>query len=242
VNRPRQPLIGRLLRAPLRLVPAMTPLRIMTGPLRGKRWLSTSATHGCWLGTYEIELQRLIHAAVKPGQVFYDVGANVGFFSLLASAAVAPLGQVIAFEPLPRNLELLRANLALNDVRNVLIHEAAVADCPGHARFTDDASPSMGRMTTDEGITVPTVAIDDLVAAGTLPPPDVIKMDIEGAESLALAGAHDTLLQHRPLLYLSTHGFRQHEACCSFLEKLGYTIRLRRDGARDGQYELVAAV
>jgi FkbM family methyltransferase len=237
----RNTLIGRLARVPLRLIPAMKPMRILSGPLAGKRWLSTSGTHGCWLGTYEIELQRLISRNVKPGQVFYDVGANVGFFSLLASTAVTPAGCVIAFEPLPRNIALLRANLALNDVDNVRLHESAVADGSGSTLFSNDASPSMGRMAAQEGIRVATIAIDALVGSGEVPPPQVMKMDIEGAESLALAGARHTLMKHRPLIYLSTHGFEQHEACCSFLQGIGYALQLRRDGVRDGQYELTAS-
>src|SRR5262245_36111858 len=106
-------LLGRLVRTPLRLVPQLKPLRILTGPLAGKRWLSTSGTHGCWLGTYEMDLQRLIVSSLKPGDVFYDVGANVGFFSLLAASLVGSRGTVIAFEPLPRNIALLQQNLAL---------------------------------------------------------------------------------------------------------------------------------
>ncbi len=233
-------LIGRALRLPLRLVPELKPLPIVSGPLRGKRWLSTSGTHGCWLGTYESDLQALIVSCIKPGQVFYDIGANVGFFSLLASMCVGTNGQVVAFEPLPRNLELLRANLALNSVGNAKVLPSAVADAAGSATFSDEGSPSMGRMGASRGITVPVVSIDDLVAQDILSPPDVIKMDIEGAESLALAGASTTLSVHRPLVLLSTHGFQQHEACCAMLERIGYSVRLRRDGAQDGQYELVA--
>lgn len=98
----------------------------------------------------------------------------------------------------------------------------------------------MGRMGATHGITVTVVRIDDLVEMGGVAPPDIIKMDIEGAESMALAGASATLDVHRPLLLLSTHGFQQHDTWCRMLERQGYTIRLRRDGAQDGQYESVA--
>jgi FkbM family methyltransferase len=232
--------IGWLVRLPLRLVPAMTPLRILSGPLAGRRWLSTSANHGCWLGTYERDLQQLFVRELKPGDVVYDVGANVGFFSLLASVLVGPAGRVVAFEPLPRNVELLRANLGLNAVANVDIVAAAVAGKAGSTLFAIGGSPSMGSMDASRGIEVRVVGLDELVANGEIPLPAAIKMDIEGAESRALSGARNILEAHRPTLFLSTHGYREHEECLRLLKDLGYRVRVWRDGAADGQYESVA--
>lgn len=231
--------LGRLIRLPLRLVPPMTPMRILSGPLAGMRWLSTAAPHGCWLGIYERELQRLLATTLRPGEVFFDVGANVGYFSLLGSARVGSAGRVVAIEPLPRNLELLRAHLAMNAIGNVTVVAAAAGDRPGTASFDAQGSPSMGRL-AESGEPVPIVTLDGLVASGSVPAPHVIKMDIEGAESRAVEGARWLLLEHKPALFLSTHGHRQHEACCSMLEQLGYRVRLRRDGRGDGQYEIVA--
>jgi FkbM family methyltransferase len=231
---------GWLIRQPLRLVPAMTPLRILTGPLAGRRWLSTSANHGCWLGTYERALQDLIAHELNPGDVFYDVGANVGFFSLLASVLVGPAGRVVAFEPLPRNIELLRANLDLNACTNVSIVAAAVAEAAGSTRFTVGGSPSMGSMDASQGIEVCVVGLDELLDSGDQPVPAAIKMDIEGAESRALSGARKTLEAHHPTIFLSTHGYRQHEQCLDLLRGLGYRVRVWRDGASDGQYESIA--
>jgi len=76
---------------------------ILQGPLRGKKWIVGSQRHAFWLGGYEPHLQRLIAREVKPGEIFYDVGANVGFYSLLASVLVGP-GKVFAFEQLPANV------------------------------------------------------------------------------------------------------------------------------------------
>jgi FkbM family methyltransferase len=229
---PASSTIGRLLRLPLKLVPDLVPMRVLSGPLAGKRWLSTSATHGCWLGTYESELQREIVACLKVDDIFYDVGANVGFFSLLASYRAA---QVFAFEPVGRNVELMRRNFGLNDRRNITIIEAAVSDTVGTARFATGNSASQGTL-GEEGVEVKAVSLDSL----DLPAPSVIKMDIEGAESRALAGAERILRNHRPLIFLSTHGWKQHDECGSFLRGLGYSLTLRRDGAADGQYESVA--
>src|SRR5207248_6409604 len=102
----------------------------------------------------------------------------VGFFTLLASALAGPAGRVVAIEPLPRNLELLRGHLALNHVDNVLVIASAVADAPGSTLFDIAASPSMGHIGAQRGIEVAVTTIDELVASGRAPAPHVIKMDI----------------------------------------------------------------
>jgi len=232
--------IGRLVRLPLKLVPASTPLRILSGPLAGQRWISTAGPHGCWLGTYERELQNLFVRTVRAGDVVWDIGANVGFFTLLAARRVSPAGRVLAIEPLPRNLELLKQHLALNGIGNVTVLAQAVADARGTAFLAPGTSPSMGHLDAEHGIEVAVTTIDALVESGVAPAPRIVKMDIEGAESRALAGARQTLERHRPVILLSTHGWAQHEACVSILGELGYELSLRRDGAADGQYELVA--
>lgn len=231
--------LHRIVRAPLAMVPRMRPVPVLSGPLRGARWLSTSGTHGCWLGTYERDLQRELWSALQPGAVFFDIGANVGFFSLLARRRVGDAGTVVAFEPLPRNMEMLRRNLALNRA-SVMPIDAAVSNQSGIGRFEQTESGSMGHLGTGDGIDVRLVTVDELVCSGEIPPPDIIKMDIEGAESKALAGARQILLRHRPRIFLSTHGWAEHARCCEFLRTLGYTPRLRRDGLADGQYEIVA--
>jgi SAM-dependent methyltransferase len=123
----RRSLLGRLLRAPLTLVPTSKPLRILTGEVRGLRWIPESAIHRCWMGWYERDKQRLMAKEVRAGSIFYDVGANVGFHTLLAAKLVGS-GKVFSFEPSPRNLEYLRRHIALNKLHNVSVFESAVSD------------------------------------------------------------------------------------------------------------------
>jgi FkbM family methyltransferase len=232
---------GKLIREPLRLVPKMKPLPVLSGHLRGMRWLSTAATHGCWLGIYEADLQQQLAAELHEGSVFYDVGANVGFFTLLAARAVGPTGRVFAFEPLPRNVELLQRHIAINHIRNAILFPAAVADAAGAGRISTNNSPSQGSLVADgSGTDVEMVTLDGLLASQAIAPPTVIKIDVEGAESRVLGGARHILSTYLPKIFLSTHGYRQHELCWRFLEELGYVLQLRRDGAADGQYEIVA--
>jgi predicted RNA methylase len=92
---------------------------ILQGPGRGIRWIVGAGTHGCWLGSYESEKQAVVAEALGPGMVFYDLGANAGFYTLLAARAVLPGGEVIAFEPLPENISYLRRHVERNGFRNV---------------------------------------------------------------------------------------------------------------------------
>jgi hypothetical protein len=80
--------IGKMLRVPLRLIPRTLVLPILQGALRGKKWTAGSATHGCWLGSYEYHKQKALQQRLKAGEVVYDIGANVGFYSLLSSVLV----------------------------------------------------------------------------------------------------------------------------------------------------------
>jgi FkbM family methyltransferase len=218
-------LAGKILRLPLRLIPKGLVLPILQGPLRGKWWIVGSGNHGYWLGSYEFGKGRLFERAIRPGSVVYDLGGNVGYYSLLASVLAGPQGRVYTFEPLPRNLRFLREHLRRNGAANVTVYEAAVAERSGTAQFEEASSTSKGRLGSGGTLSVRTVALDDLVQRGELPPPDLLKVDVEGAELAALQGARKTLIRSHPVIFLSTHGSEVHRECCRFLESIGYKIR-----------------
>jgi FkbM family methyltransferase len=221
---PTSALMGRILRQPLRLIPANTPMPILQGRLRGKLWIAGSLTHGCWLGSYENEKQRLFASSLKAGSTVYDIGANAGFYSLLASVVVGSKGRVYAFEPLPRNIHFLNAHLRLNRITNVEIMEAAVSDKTGQAYFDDSPGSSMGHLAPEGNMKVETVKIDELVAENQIRPPDYLKIDVEGGEVFVLSGARKTLENFHPRIFLATHGPEIHRECCAFLNGLGYTL------------------
>nr|MBA2622042.1 FkbM family methyltransferase [Chthoniobacterales bacterium] len=193
--------------------------------LRGYRWRAGASNHGCWLGSYEQEKQKLFASSISLGSVVYDIGANVGFYTLLASELVGDSGRVIAFEPLPRNLSLLRDHIHLNNLRNVQVIEAAVADRIGDAMFDDQRNPSMGQLSESGRIEVRTVALDDLVESETIPPPDFIKIDVEGAEGGVLKGAERVLLRQQPTIFLATHGDNAKWACLNLLNRYKYSVQ-----------------
>lgn len=233
-------LLSRLIRLPLELVPREREVPILSGQLRGWRWITGAATHGCWLGTYEREAQRVFRDQVYEGNVVLDVGANAGFFTLLAAKRAGSRGAVYAFEPLQRNLDYLRLHVAANGLANVQVLPIALASRAGVARFAGAASPAMGRLSEEGDVEVRTEALDDLVASGRVAAPDFIKMDVEGAEYDVLTGAATVMQRERPVLLLSTHGWREHERCCALLREWDYALTIIRDGSVDGQYTLLA--
>lgn len=104
-----------------KIIPKQAIVPILQGKLRGKRWIVCSYGPSCWLGIYEYEKRVLFEKLVKRGDIVFDIGAHVGFYTLLASELVGKNGKVLAFEPLPRNLSYLKRHLKLNNCQNVEI-------------------------------------------------------------------------------------------------------------------------
>lgn len=220
----RDTLIGKLLRAPLRLIPRTAVVPIIQGPLRGMKWTVGSGAHGCWLGSYEHDKQKLFQKTVKPGDVVYDVGANVGFYTLLASVLVGEKGHVYAFEPLPGNLSNLRKHLEMNHVKNCSLIDAAVSSTNGEAMFDPSADRCTAHLSMSGSIHVRTVALDTLVSRKEILPPSFMKIDIEGAEYDCLQGCAETIRTFRPVIFLATHGQDIHDACLRLLAEWNYDV------------------
>ncbi len=238
---PRSSLRGRLARLPLRLIPRGARVPILQGPMKGKRWIAGSHVHGCWLGSYELDKQKLFVSRVRPGQVVMDIGANVGFYTLLSSQLVGEKGRVVAFEPLPRNIAFLREHLRINRVQNATLIEAAVSERSGEATFQEGGSGAMGRISSGGGVRVKLVSVDELVERGEAPRPDVMKIDVEGAEAMVLRGAARTIAGGaRPLIFLATHGAPVHRECCDLLRSWGYRLSSMSDKSLEETDEVLA--
>jgi FkbM family methyltransferase len=223
---------GKLIRFPLALVPKRLVVRVRSGSNRGFRWIVGSSVHGCWLGTYETEKQRAIRRDVRPGMVAYDLGAQAGFYTLMLSRLVGPTGRVIAFEPYPENGANLLRHLRMNAVENALLLPVAVSAAVNLvASFEASSHLSMGRLCGEvrSRLCVPTLALDDLCRWG-LPAPDLMKMDVEGAEIEVLEGAATLLAQRKTIWHVSLHGRRQRDECVRLLRDSGYAL-FTLDGA-----------
>lgn len=234
-------LAGKVLRQPLKLIPKSAQMPILQGRLRGKKWIAGSSTnHGFWLGTREHKQRKIFEATVTEGSVVFDVGAHVGFYSMLASVITGPRGRVFAFEPFAGNLHFLREHLRINDMENVTVYEAAVADKPGKAYFKPGIGSFDGKLADDGRIEVEAVSLDEMYSREELPLPDFIKMDIEGGEVAALEGARRILEERHPTIFLATHGRDIHARCVAFLEELGYRLDFTDDQPRELATEVLA--
>jgi len=232
--------LGRLLRLPLGLIPAEATLPILQGRLRGKKWIVAASDHGCWLGSYEYKKRLVFESQVQPGTVVFDVGAQAGFYTLLASVLVGAQGRVFAFEPVPSNLAYLRRHMELNGVSNVSVIDAAVTDRPGWTQFELGPSASMGHLSPHGAIRVRTVCLDDLVRSKEIPVPGHVKIDVEGSELLVLRGAQSLLAAFHPTLYLATDLGELHHDCCQLLRGLDYTLAPIDTDHLESSYEILA--
>lgn len=168
-------------------------------PLRGDREIT--------LGTYEVPVQQALFENVEPGGVVYDIGANIGYFTMLAARRVGNGGQIYAFEPVRRNAAAIMRSAELNHFDNVTVYERAVGAAGGIAEL-NLARHIGGAMLASIGappdkvgsFPVEVVAIDDFIDEMRLRPPSLIKVDVEGAELDVLRGMTRTLIAYAPVL------------------------------------------
>jgi len=218
----------------------LTQVKIAAGDLAGYTiLLDMKLDKDYWLGTYEPELQAALHAVVQPGAVIYDVGANIGYVSLLLAKAAGETGKVYAFEALPENAERWRKNIALNGMdARLKLFAVAVTQATGPVTFLVHASGGMGKAAGSAGrsdkylseINVPGISLDEFVYGQGNPPPQVVKMDIEGGEVLALPGMRRILAQARPLMLMELHGPESSRVAWETLTAAGYQICWMRQG------------
>ena len=218
----------------------LTQVKIAAGDLAGYTiLLDMQIDKDYWLGTYEPELQAALRELIQPGAIIYDVGANIGYVSLLLAKATGQNGQVYAFEALPGNVERWHKNMALNGMEARLsLYAGVVTRSAGPVRFLVHASGGMGKAAGSAGrtdqyqseISVPGISLDEFVYKQGNPPPQFVKMDIEGGEVLALPGMRRVLAEARPLMLMELHGPESSRAAWETLTAAGYTICWMRDG------------
>lgn len=194
----------------------ITETEIAGGVLAGLRMaLDLHSEKDYWLGTYEPDLQAAARRFIRPGMTVYDVGANIGYISLMAARLNGPDGQVFAFEALPANIQRLEKNLKLNglETRIAVRHAAVVAGSQPitffmhHSGAMGKAAGSAGRDEHyEQSITVAGLALDDFVYKEKHPLPGLVKLDIEGGEGMALAGMTRILKDARPVFLIELHG------------------------------------
>jgi FkbM family methyltransferase len=193
------------------------------------------------VGEWEPGETALFGERLKPGMTVLDIGAHVGYYSCLAGRLVGPRGLVIAFEPSPRNYELLLANVWHNGLTNVVCYPWAVTErssfIPLYLSADNTGDHRLSEVAGREAVAVRGVALDDLVALK--PPVDVVKIDVQGAEESVFRGAKRLLAESPRALItaefdpgeLAAAG-RDPRSLLSFYRALGYTIQTQHPEER----------
>ncbi|MBK8027260.1 MAG: FkbM family methyltransferase [Chloroflexi bacterium] len=164
---------------------------VASGPMQGLRWKRYNRLpYWYHAGLYEPQLTNYIQKHLPPGGVFWDIGAHAGYHAICAARVVGEQGRVIAVEADPDIAAIMREQIALNALQNVTVLPQAVADKVGTITFMrsglDSRTSSIAGLGGERGqgtaIDVPTITLDVLLEQ--YPPPDMLKMDIEGARDL----------------------------------------------------------
>ena len=215
------------------------PVEIAAGPLAGMQLhLDLRAEKDLWLGTYEPALMEAIEHFVRSNLTMYDVGANIGYVSLVLAKAAGPSGQVVAFEPLPANLVRLRANMALNpEGGRVQVVGAAVGARAAEAAFMVHKSGGMGKLQAARGrqaeyegsIPVEVIVLDEWTKDHGKAAPGLIKIDVEGGEAAVLEGLTGMLRSHRPTILIELHGPEATSAVQAILASADYALHAARN-------------
>lgn len=202
-------------------------VRTRDGVMKGAKWSLKAGgkIFRVMQGTYEVDQTKAFVNEVKPGDCLLDVGAHVGWYSILSSRLVGPKGKVLAVEANPRNYWYLRRHVQINqDTDNIEAIHLGVADKQGVLSFEAGTGTGTGHLATGEAeasVKVETDSLDQIIQQKQLTPTH-IKIDVEGAEVMVLKGAEQLLKNHKPLLFLSTHGETIRQDCMTFLSDLGY--------------------
>lgn len=195
--------------------------------------LTAAATYS--FGRYEVAVQRATARVTGRGSVVFDIGANIGFHTLVAAALVGPNGRVYALEPEPACAAIIAANCRANGLAQVEVLNVAAWSEAGQTHLIVPASSGAEHAILadvagvpreiygDAGATTELVSVDDLVAREAVPAPSVVKMDVQGAEVEVLKGMSTTLDEARPTLICELHD--THDAVADELSSHGYAMR-----------------
>ncbi|WP_422931610.1 FkbM family methyltransferase [Singulisphaera sp. PoT] len=158
-----------------------------------------------YLGCYEPEETALLREHLKPGMNFLDVGANIGYFTLLAASIVGPSGRIFSVEPSPACSTRLAESVQANGIKNVRIERMGLSDQPGtsvlHIPRAEDRNHTPSMISWNEGestsIEVPVRTLDAMIEEWGIDTIDVMKIDVEGYEPTIFRGASHALASGR---------------------------------------------
>jgi len=227
--------VANALHAIMNILPgSRVPCLPCRGVLKGYRMKIDWSRHRAFVyGTWEPAVVKALVEVVKPGASAVDIGAHIGFYTLILSKMVGPQGRVLAFEPLPWNFSVLCDNIRLNNCTHVEAINKALLDrtCDLEADIREDGvlPGSVAYIATDgaESPIASAVPLDDFLRESKAPV-HFMKVDVEGAESSVLKGASNTIESYHPALIIEVHHFdgpADASPVIGQLREWGYQIR-----------------
>jgi FkbM family methyltransferase len=220
------------------------PVKVRAGMAKGAHW--TLLPHSSyWRGHPEAEVEAaILGLGDLQGAVCWDLGTHFGIFTVGLAFVVGPQGQIVGLEPDPSSFARCRHHVKINDLDNVKLYNAAASSEPG----TDELLLYEGQGNSTAHLAYPgemgsgadrlritKVRMDDLVEAGDIRPPRIIKVDVEGHGGNALRGAASTIDRHRPVIIMSFHSGEESNEANEVLQPLGYKAQVIGTSAETGQ-------
>lgn len=206
--------------------------RISAGPAEGLMFrVKLPEDKLYWAGHWEAEVTGILARAVRPGTVCYDIGGHRGFMA--GVMALHGAAEVHCFEPNPVNAVQIEDLQALNPALPILLHRVAIGAEDSRVAFDVMPDTAMGKLASSDfqheragakRLEVDLRRLDGLIAAGAVPPADLIKIDIEGAELKALQGAADLVAAQSPVLLIEVHTHELFEQCADWLKSREYEL------------------
>lgn len=222
----------------VKLLPRI-PYPVLKGPLGGMKIIHGSfggPSGGAlvYFNLYEQKQTEEFLNHIEEGNIVFDIGANVGYYTLLSSRNIGVKGKVFSFEPLVRNLSYLYRHVELNKLENVIILPVACSESSSFTTFSFGRNEAQGYLVKNNWkgnfsfqlhTYVQTISIDEFVRnSGYIP--HILKIDVEGAELLVLKGAKETFSSTKPKIFLSIHTAELEKKCIEYLKDFGYKFIL----------------
>lgn len=224
-------------------------LPVLRGPAKGLQFefdLVRRHEGAYFMGKYDPELLKTLRSVVRPGWTIWDVGTYLGFYSVFFNQLVGPTGKVACIEPDPRKLERTRRNLKLNGFQNCYHLPVAIGAPLGEVEFllSDESNSHLPgtyvgerhlkkiwqeRDARKKSIRIPCISLDQAYFERHLPAPNLVKLDIEGAELHALKHGDRLFREVRPLLLLELHNPDCDAEAWAFSQRLGYVLQRADD-------------
>jgi FkbM family methyltransferase len=238
----RVPLLGGAVR---RLFDALVPprglvlVRVQRGPLAGMVLeLDPRTQIDIVVGRYEERVQAIVERVLQPGDSAFDIGAHLGYFTLMMGLVVGRAGRVVSFEPDPVVMEGLQRNVRRNGAQagaEIVLVPAAVDELAGRVGFVAGRETSRGKLVAGDGdLRVETMVVDDV--ARQFRRPRLVKVDVEGRELGVLRGASETLGAGETVLVVEAHSRATERECRELLASFDYSCAIVRERGRAESY------